>query len=169
MIYTKRTWINGETLDADKMNNLEQGVYDNSLTADIAANGSAVIDLSAFYKYNFAISSTNTVLKQQSQCVQIEVNPYWKDLVLAAGSNATAITLLNSRIPSTISGGASISSYLASGETGRRQVSANETLTVDVTGAEYVCIHTRGTQGTDITPSVTAYSKIGSAVRQLTT
>ena len=30
MSYSKRTWVNGEILDADKMNHLEQGVYDNS-------------------------------------------------------------------------------------------------------------------------------------------
>ena len=32
MAYTKKTWTNGELLDADKMNHIEAGVYDNAVT-----------------------------------------------------------------------------------------------------------------------------------------
>ena len=47
MSYSKRTWVNGEILDADKMNHLEQGVYDNSqdiATIDTELDTKANID-----------------------------------------------------------------------------------------------------------------------------
>lgn len=31
-MYIKSTWIDGELLDADKMNHIESGIYNNSVT-----------------------------------------------------------------------------------------------------------------------------------------
>ena len=41
MSYTKKTWTNGELLDADKMNHIEGGVYDNAVTTTTVSNGVA--------------------------------------------------------------------------------------------------------------------------------
>ena len=32
IMYIKSTWIDGELLDADKMNHIESGIYNNSVT-----------------------------------------------------------------------------------------------------------------------------------------
>ena len=41
MAYTKKTWTNGELLDATKMNHIEDGIYNNSVVQASVSNGTA--------------------------------------------------------------------------------------------------------------------------------
>lgn len=39
MAYTKKTWVNGELLNADKMNTIENGIYNNAVTQTSESGG----------------------------------------------------------------------------------------------------------------------------------
>ena len=41
MSYTRKQWENGELLNADKMNHIESGVYDNAVTQTSVSEGVA--------------------------------------------------------------------------------------------------------------------------------
>lgn len=197
-MYNERTWVNGEIADADKLNHMESGISasipndagsvatnnlaDSSVTYDkiavpvlngmrMCADGQLLVDIAEYQEISFVIDGNNAVLKNTyTKSRQIDCRFASKVVFDGNSSQRTFVTFVKQALPSNLANGASISSYLATGETGRHEIAPNATTTLIVpSDAIMMIVHTHTSSNLDCTPaSVTEYSYIGTLVYNIT-
>lgn len=197
-MYNARTWVNGEIADADKLNHMESGISESipndagsvatdnmadlSVTYDkiavsvlngmrMCADGQLLVDVTEYQEISFVIDGNNAVLKNTySKSRQIDCRFASKVAFDGNSAQRTFVTFVKQALPSNLANGASISSYLATGETGRHEIAPNATTTLIVpSDAIMMIVHTHTSSNLDCTPaSVTEYSYIGTLVYNIT-
>lgn len=197
-MYNARTWINGEIADAYKLNHMESGISasiqndagsvatnnlaDSSVTYDkiavpvlngmrMCADGQLLVNVTEYQEIPYVIDGNNAVLKNTyTKSRQIDCRFVAKVAFDGNSAQRTFVTFVKQALPSNLNNGASISSYLATGETGRHEIAPNATTTLAVpSDAIMMVLHTRTSSNLDCAPaSVTEYSYIGTLVYNIT-
>lgn len=197
-MYNARTWVNGDIVDADKLNHMEGGISESipndagsvatdnladlSVTYDkiaisvlngmrMCADGQLLVDVTEYQEIPFFIDGNNAVLKNTyTKARQIDCRFASKVVLEGNSAQRTFVTFLKQALPSNLANGVSISSYLATGETGRHEIAPNATTTLAVpSDAIMMVLHTRTSSNLDCAPeSVTEYSYIGTLVYNIT-
>lgn len=128
---------------------------------EFLSNGYEEIDISNLDTVPFTISSQNkTTVSGQSASIQIPLtNKFGKYLyIMANAENGTFVTFLKEAIPADVANGTDITSYLASGQTGRKNINAGDfnefTYPSD---AMYALVHVSNIAGYNLAPAEVTY------------
>jgi len=152
---------NAIALQTDKTLSVSDEAADGKVVGDAA--GYFPVELAQLTRVNLCIQSDLTLISNgvKMQTVEVVRQASWDHLAAIAGERVAAITFLTGSI-SGMSSGASVSSLLAAGETGRRIIGEGQAARLDIPTDCTVIAVTVTSNNVDITPTqVAGISEIG--------
>lgn len=138
---------------------------------EILANGEATLDIANYDSVNCTVSDSVTATHSASayKSRQIPAEAYSAVSITADSEHSGVVTFLKTAIPPDIAGGADLSGYLATGETGRHVISAGNTEMFDLPSDTKYIFVTYTSNYVVSTPEVKVYTKVGADVAEIKT
>lgn len=166
-IATSESWTEAhweETLVAGEIADLKTATV-------LGADGQMALTLSAYELISCTISADNKCNRSADKYKsrQIPINLAWHTIsVTAQSGQATSVTFLTTPLPVTPTQNMSMTSYLATGETGRHLVTAGATVTLEIPStAEYIVIAVKSNDVSATPVSTVVYTALGTKSQEI--